>query len=46
MSTAPLLTCRNLVKRFGDVAAVQDVSFSVDSGEIFGLLPTLAAGFE
>ncbi|MBH23960.1 MAG: ABC transporter ATP-binding protein [Myxococcales bacterium] len=44
MSTAPLLTCRNLVKRFGDVAAVQDVSFSVDSGEIFGLLGPNGAG--
>ncbi len=29
---------RNLVKRYGDLVAVNDVSFSVDKGEIFGFL--------
>ena len=29
---------KSLVKSFGDVVAVNDVSFSVESGEIFGFL--------
>ncbi len=35
---------RNLVKRYGDLAAVNDVSFSVDKGEIFGFLGPNGAG--
>ncbi len=35
---------RNLVKRFGDLAAVDGISFSVSSGEIFGLLGPNGAG--
>jgi ABC-2 type transport system ATP-binding protein len=35
---------RNLTKRFGDVAAVNGLSFSVSSGEIFGLLGPNGAG--
>jgi len=34
----------NLVKRFGDLVAVNDVSFSVAPGEIFGLLGPNGAG--
>lgn len=33
-----------LAKRFGDVTAVADVSFAVESGEIFGLLGPNGAG--
>jgi ABC-2 type transport system ATP-binding protein len=32
------IECKNLVKRFGDFAAVDDVSFGVLKGEIFGFL--------
>ncbi|HUB92357.1 MAG TPA: ATP-binding cassette domain-containing protein [Candidatus Saccharimonadales bacterium] len=35
---------KNLVKKYGDFAAVDDVSFSVKKGEIFGLLGPNGAG--
>jgi ABC-2 type transport system ATP-binding protein len=35
---------RNLTKRFGDLAAVDQVSFAVEQGEIFGLLGPNGAG--
>ncbi|MEM3177807.1 MAG: ATP-binding cassette domain-containing protein [Candidatus Micrarchaeaceae archaeon] len=35
---------RNLVKRFGDLKAVDDISFSIKKGEIFGLLGPNGAG--
>ncbi len=35
---------QNLTKRFGDFTAVQDVSFSIPKGEIFGLLGPNGAG--
>ena len=40
----PLIETRNLVKRYGDKAAVNDVSFEVCSGEIFGFLGPNGAG--
>lgn len=40
----PAIEAQNLVKRFGDFTAVQDVSFSVAPGEIFGLLGANGAG--
>jgi ABC-2 type transport system ATP-binding protein len=40
----PLLQTRNLVKRYGDKVAVNDVSFEVRSGEIFGFLGPNGAG--
>ncbi|QZD90784.1 ATP-binding cassette domain-containing protein [Qipengyuania aurantiaca] len=43
MST-PVLEVRNLVKRFGDVLAVDGLSFSVAPGEIFGFLGGNGAG--
>ncbi|EDL49839.1 ABC transporter ATP-binding protein [Erythrobacter sp. SD-21] len=43
MST-PVLEVRNLVKRFGDVLAVNNLSFSVAPGEIFGFLGGNGAG--
>jgi ABC-2 type transport system ATP-binding protein len=34
----------NLTKRYGDLTAVNDISFSIDKGEIFGLLGPNGAG--
>ena len=39
-----ILDIRNLVKRFGDVVAVDDLSFAVQPGEIFGFLGGNGAG--
>jgi ABC-2 type transport system ATP-binding protein len=35
---------RHIVKKFGDFTAVNDISFAVDEGEIFGLLGPNGAG--
>lgn len=40
----PLIQAQHLSKRFGDKTAVSDVSFSVNSGEIFGFLGPNGAG--
>ncbi|MEM7811295.1 MAG: ABC transporter ATP-binding protein [Planctomycetota bacterium] len=40
----PLLEVRNLRKRFGRTVAVEDVSFAVEPGEVFGLLGPNGAG--
>ena len=40
----PVLCCTDLVRRFGDRTAVDDVSFSVGSGETYGLLGPNGAG--
>ena len=40
----PLIETIHLVKRFGDKAAVDDVSFTVAGGEIFGFLGPNGAG--
>lgn len=40
----PLIEVRNLHKRYRDHVAVDDVSFTVERGEIFGLLGTNGAG--
>ena len=37
MSDAPLLEARNLTRRFGALMAVDDVSFSVPAGQVFGI---------
>lgn len=42
--TAPLLSVRNLHKTFGKKTAVEDVSFDVCAGEVFGLLGPNGAG--
>ena len=39
-----MIEVRGLTKRFGDVAAVDDVSFDVAPGEVFGLLGPNGAG--
>jgi ABC-2 type transport system ATP-binding protein len=40
----PVIECANIVKRYGDLTAVADVSFSVEEGEIFGLVGPNGAG--
>jgi ABC-2 type transport system ATP-binding protein len=42
--TQPLIEADHLVKHFGDKIAVADISFSVQSGEIFGFLGPNGAG--
>ena len=41
---APAITVEHLVKRYGRLAAVDDVSFSVEEGEIFGVIGPNGAG--
>jgi ABC-2 type transport system ATP-binding protein len=41
---APILEVQNLVKKYGDFAAVDDVSFAIEEGEIFSLLGPNGAG--
>jgi ABC-2 type transport system ATP-binding protein len=40
----PIIEVENLHKRYGDVVAVDDVSFTVERGEIFGILGRNGAG--
>ena len=40
----PLIETKDLTKRYGDKAAVQEVSFQVTAGEIFGFLGPNGAG--
>ncbi len=42
--TAPLIEAEHLAKHFGDKIAVNDVSFTVNRGEIFGFLGPNGAG--
>jgi ABC-2 type transport system ATP-binding protein len=44
MIQTPLIEAEHLVKRFGDKIAANDVSFSVQGGEIFGFLGPNGAG--
>jgi ABC-2 type transport system ATP-binding protein len=39
-----ILEVKNLTKKFGDVTAVNSISFSIDNGEVFGLVGPNGAG--
>ena len=42
--TTPLIQAEHLAKRFGDKVVVNDISFTVNRGEIFGFLGPNGAG--
>ncbi|MDH5527117.1 MAG: ABC transporter ATP-binding protein [Nitrospirota bacterium] len=42
--SAPAVEARNLHKRFGDFVAVNDLSFTIGAGEVYGLLGANGAG--
>ena len=44
MAQEPVLRVENISKRFGDIQAVDDISFTIDPGETFGLLGPNGAG--
>ena len=42
--TQLIVDARNLVKKYGDFTAVNDVSFAIEEGQVFGLLGPNGAG--
>jgi ABC-2 type transport system ATP-binding protein len=44
MTGEPMLECRGLRRRFGDIVAVDEVGFHIDPGETYGLLGPNGAG--
>src|SRR3984957_15659545 len=44
MTTGPILEAHDLVKNFGDFAAVKGISFTIERGESFGFLGPNGAG--
>ncbi|MEO8360038.1 MAG: ABC transporter ATP-binding protein [Vicinamibacteria bacterium] len=43
-STAPVVEVKGLVRKYGDLVAASDVSFTVNKGEMFGLIGPDGAG--
>jgi ABC-2 type transport system ATP-binding protein len=43
-AAVPAIDVRQIVKRFGDFTAVDEISFAVEQGEVFGLLGPNGAG--
>lgn len=44
MSNSPVIEARNVVKTFGEIKAVDDISFEIRAGEIFAFLGPNGAG--
>ena len=44
MDAEPIIEIQNLSKRFGEVTAIQDLSFTVRRGQVYGLLGPNGAG--
>src|SRR3974390_3450370 len=44
MNAAEVVAVQHLVKRYGNLIAVNDVSFSIHEGEIFGIIGPNGAG--
>jgi ABC-2 type transport system ATP-binding protein len=44
VSAPPAVTVQNLVKKYGHLGAVDDISLSIDEGEIFGIIGPNGAG--
>jgi ABC-2 type transport system ATP-binding protein len=42
--TEPAISCASLTKRFGELVAVDEISFEIPPGEVFGLLGPNGAG--
>ncbi len=42
--SSSIVVVRNLTKRYGDLVAVNDISFNIQAGEVFGLLGPNGAG--
>jgi ABC-2 type transport system ATP-binding protein len=42
--TKSIIEARNVIKRFGDITAVNDISFEIEQGEIFAFLGPNGAG--
>src|SRR4030043_942140 len=43
-ASSPLIQTSHLIKKFGDKVAVNDISFNVNGGEVFGFLGPNGAG--